>query len=171
MMTTSTRFRIDFQVREILPEGSDPSLARYVTFGDEVNFYKVRDFFERCGLGVINLFQTHASGNARGKVLKLMHSPRNKINIIKALRQMTDLGLKDAKHLVEGPLGTPLVVFANDEEVEAGLNVLRRYEAYDVDVINCIEVEDVVYDHAVEAGVPKANIIGLGLGQSGSFQK
>jgi len=159
LMTMSTRFRIDFQVREVLPEGSDPSLARYVTFGDEVSLSRVRDFFDRCGLGVVSLF----NGTSVAKVFKLAHTPRNKINVIKALREMTELGLKGAKDRVESPLGTPLVVFANDEEAELGLNVLRKYEVYDVDVINSIEVEDVSYDHAIQAGVPRACFHGTGL--------
>lgn len=122
-MTTRV-LRIDFQVREVelgddgraLPAKSDD---RYITFGDNVMAPGIDDFFERCRLSARYLFHDLVGP----VVLVFRVAPMNKIAAIKVVRELTGIGLKEAKDLVEAPLGTPLCVFKDE-------NVGKRKLAY-----------------------------------------
>jgi hypothetical protein len=121
-----SRLRIDFQVREITAEaGQEP---RYVTFGDEVDMGKVREFFDRCGLGVDTMFQ----GYKTAKYIKQLVPAPNKINLIKLVREWTNLGLKDAKDVVELPTGRPMVLFREGADADAVVQICRRMGMPDV---------------------------------------
>lgn len=102
--------RIDFQVREVADDGMtllDPADSRYVTLGDFIKATDIRDFFDRCGLAIDNLYHHRVSG----VVLVMRDKPVNKIASIKLLRDLTRCTLKDAKDLIEGAPGTQLVAF------------------------------------------------------------
>jgi hypothetical protein len=141
MANTSGRLRIDFQVREILPDGQDPSDARYVTFGDEVDFGAVKEFFERCGIAADLMFH----GRQTAKVIQLKVRTNRKIDVIKSVRALTGLGLKEAKDVVEDcdrlqSLGMRkgLVLFEDGRDADAAMQVFANNGIFnDVEVVGC----------------------------------
>lgn len=107
-----TSVRIDFVVREVCHDGSVPEdELRFVRFGEEVSTSGVPDFFQRVGQAMSLMFR-HDFGT---QALTLVHGGPNKINLIKVVRELGQYGLKDAKDLVEAPMGTVfLIVDPND---------------------------------------------------------
>lgn len=102
----TTFLRIDFVVREVSPDGSvPPDDLRYVRFGEDVSASGIRDYFERISLALTTLFQATGS-----QVLAFRSIGSNKIQVIKTIREVTGLGLKDSKDMVEGPLNTGVMV-------------------------------------------------------------
>lgn len=142
-MSGARRLRIDFQVRELLDDGS-PGDARYVTLGDDVDAFKVKDFFERTGLSVQAIFGTHQA--ATGFVVR--RDLRNKIETIKALRTLTGLGLKNAKDRVESPKGTVLLYTQDSAHADHCMQVFRDFGITEVESLGV----DVMAMH--ELGVP-----------------
>lgn len=142
MTVTAKKFRIDFQVREVMNDDEDPTDARYVTFGDEVPLSKLKDFFERCGISVDLMFK----GMKSASYLRLTNSDMvTKIQAIKALRSVTGISLKEAKDRIEMPAGTPLVFFSCSEDAEVTIQAFKMngvddldfaLEAYDPSVID-----------------------------------
>lgn len=126
-----TRLRIDFVVREVSddPEADVDSL-RFIRFGDFVETHQARDFFDRCGYAMAMMFKPGAQS------LSFVNVGPNKIMVIKIIREVTSLGLKEAKDYVEAPLGTPFVVVLN--HVDAN-DIVRRFKAAgcDVEVRGC----------------------------------
>lgn len=122
-----SRLRIDFQVRELVDpdSGLEP---RYVTFGDEVDMGKIKDFFERCGLATDIMFL----GYKTSKYIKQLVPTQQKINLIKLVREWTGLGLKDAKDVVELHAGLPMVLFKDGEEADKIVDLCRRMNMMDV---------------------------------------
>jgi len=119
----ATHLRIDFQVREVCDDGSvEPEALRYVTFGDNVETSsKIKDFFERCGIATDMMFTEKLVSRS----IRLTKAPVNKIGAIKAVRQLTGLGLKESKDLVEAQNGAPLVLFDNDADARDGYSVFQ----------------------------------------------
>jgi hypothetical protein len=115
-MTTTpprnTQIRIDVVVREICSDGSVPDDdLRFVRFGEEVRPSGVGDFFQRSGHAMSLIFRNTFGVNA----VSFVQVGPNKINMIKILRELGGYGLKEAKDLVEAPLGTTvLLVERND---------------------------------------------------------
>jgi hypothetical protein len=121
-----TRLRIDFQVHELTPEaGQEP---RYVTFGDEVDMGKIRDFFDRCGIACDIMFQ----GYKVSKCLKQLVPTSQKINLIKLVREWTGLGLKDAKDVVELPVHHAMVLFRDGADADKCVEICKRMGMLDV---------------------------------------
>ena len=128
---STTCLRIDFQVREILPDGRDASEARYVTFGDQVNFGAIKEFFERCGIATDMMFQ----GGNSAVIMKRACQSINKIPMIKALREITGVGLKCAKDLIEQPIGCPIVAFKDSKDAENMMQVFVRQGVPITDIV------------------------------------
>ena len=121
-----SRLRIDFQVRELTAEaGQEP---RYVTFGDEVDMGKVKDFFDRCGIAVDIMFQ----GYKASKYIKQLVPTSQKIGLIKLVREWTNLGLKDAKDVVELASGMPMILFRDGADADKCVEICRRMSMMDV---------------------------------------
>lgn len=95
--------RIDFQMREA---GTD----RAISFGDDVDPMDVKGFLDRVGLGIVTLFV-----GSPCKAVRMVRHPANKIAAIKALREMTGVGLKEAKDVVESPVGAYACRFRDGE--------------------------------------------------------
>ena len=75
----------------------------------------------------------------------------NKIGCVKELRDLADLTLKEAKDLVEAPIGTPLVVFRDGiMAAEAIRRLILLGERNDA-----LGAEAVDYDEAVARRVPR----------------
>lgn len=134
-MNKPTRLRIEFQVTEVPTESVDATHddqnMRFVTFGDFVNFHDVVEFFERCGVAVNTMFL----GSASPCVIRLTKlQPRNKIQLIKLLREWTAIGLKEAKDLVESPDGTPLCFFDDGRRAREAIAQAIRYDVTELEL-------------------------------------
>lgn len=142
-----SRLRIDFQVREIVDadSGLEP---RYVTFGDEVDMGKIKDFFDRCGIATDIMFQ----GYKTSKYVKQLVPTSQKINLIKLVREWTKIGLKDAKDVVELPTGRPMVLFREGADADMVVQVCRGMGMNDV-VSESITEE--TYQELAAARVPE----------------
>ena len=136
----ATRIRIDFQVRETCSDGSVPETElRYVTFGDDMPTGRIRDFFERCGIATDMMF----GGKRSAHVIRFDRPCNNKILAIKLVREMTGIGLKEAKDVVEQPVGADLMVFENLEDADramahivgAGVTEVKCFKA---DINDCL---------------------------------
>lgn len=126
MKTVSpTRIRIDFQVREILPIGQDETDARFVNMSEEVDVTKIKDFFERCGLGVDMLFNA-PSMQTIGMIKIRYPSPNSKINAIILHRELCGTSLKEAKDAIDVAWMTGCAIMSakQGDEVEF---VLKRH--------------------------------------------
>jgi len=142
----TTHLRIDFQVREVCEDGSVPKESlRYVTFGDDVSPVDIKDFFERCGIATDLMFK----GRSLPKVLTFNARPAQIIPAIKALRQMTGLGLKEAKDRCEAPPGTAVVYFVDGKDAEATIEHLRRDGVFEAVITNAKP------DEMFASGVPQ----------------
>jgi len=117
----NVHYRVDFVVREVCLDGSvaDEEL-RYVQLGDDMHRGDVFDYFNRVRDAVMVLFP--AVGPV---VLCLDDAGQNKIALIKAVREVTRLGLKASKDLVEAPLGTALLAF---DDPHRAAEAARRLE-------------------------------------------
>ena len=116
-------------IREVCDDGSvSEDDLRHIRFGDDVPVTGAKDFFDRCGQAVGLMFRQGA------QVLILRTSPINKIAAIKALRSLSDMGLKEAKDYVESPLGTPILLIENSEYVRTVLDVMKNDGGADVAV-------------------------------------
>lgn len=119
--TRNTRIRIDFVVREVCDDGSVPEdELRFIRFGDDVPASYVKDFFDRTGNAMSLMFRPVGA-----HVVRFVNVGPNKINTIKVVRELTGLGLKEAKDLVEAPSGTPILIVK--EAIELPM-VLRRFQ-------------------------------------------
>lgn len=110
----NTHFRVDFVVREVCTDGSLPEEElRFVQLGDDMHRGDLFDYFNRVRDAVQALFpQT-------GPVVLLFdHAGSNKIQLIKAIREVTGLGLKEGKDMVECPLGTAVMSFDDPRHAE-----------------------------------------------------
>jgi hypothetical protein len=117
-----THLRIDFIVREVSDDGLTPDDdLRYVKFGDEVPIAHVRDFFERCGNAMGTMFRSTG-----GSVLEFVNTGANKIAVIKVVRELGGYGLKEAKDLVEAPMGTAIVVCKDSYSLENAIMMLNN---------------------------------------------
>lgn len=102
-------YAILFVVREVTPEGqplpdAEDEGSLYVRLGEVVSQAGLRDAFDRYRDAVCVTF------NAQGaQVVELVGVGTNKIALIKAIRQVTGLGLKEAKDLSESASGTAIV--------------------------------------------------------------
>jgi len=115
-----THLRIDFVVREVCDDGSvAEDDLKFVRFGDDIDALSVRDFFERCGHAMGLMFRGDGA-----RTLAFVNTGMNKINVIKAVRELTHHGLKDAKDLVEAPLGTPILIVESEHDLKYALKVL-----------------------------------------------
>lgn len=113
-MTSNTRLRIDFVIREVSTDGTVPDEdLRFIRFGDDVELSDAKDFFSRCGDAVGLMFKSSTS-----QVLRFIDVGPRKIDTIKVVREVTNLGLKESKDLVEAPPGTSIVVFEKKEDAE-----------------------------------------------------
>lgn len=144
------KLRVEFSVGE-------PDTERFVTFSDDVAVSATRDWFERAGLAVSYLFGT---GNHPHVVRLCPPAPGtyfNKINAIKVLRDLTGLGLKDSKDLVEGtaPGVTPGVLMVCDTQAEAR-RVAERFKAEAQADVGVEPTDDVT----VLGNAPKARRLG-----------
>lgn len=110
----SSRLRIKFQVQELLGPGEDPEQARYVTFGDDVELGRIKDFFERCGIATDLMF----NGIRQAKVVGFTVTPNNKIEAIRHVRTLCQIGLKEAKDVVEKPLGHPAILCEDGRDAD-----------------------------------------------------
>ena len=118
--TRKTHLRIDFVVREVADEEGIPEDdLRYVRFGDDVPIPFVRDFFDRCGNAMATLFKQGAA------VLCLVAPGPNKIAAIKVIRELGGYGLKEAKDIIEGPMGTAIVICNDHYSSDAAVKSLR----------------------------------------------
>lgn len=109
----NTKVRIDFVVREVCYDRSVPEDdLKYIRFGDEVGYSSVRDFFERCGHAMGLMFT-----GTGAQTLVFDSIGQNKINVIKVVRELTCWGLKEAKDMVEAPIGTPFMVVKNHDDM------------------------------------------------------
>ena len=133
---STTHLRIDFTVREVLG-GEDQSSARYVTFGDDVNPAGIKDFFERCGISVDLLFQ----GVRKVKAVRFTSPCQRKIermiDAIKVVRAFTGLGLKEAKDLVELPVGRPMIVCVDGNEADRLVAMFKAVGINEVEAYAC----------------------------------
>lgn len=137
-----SRIRIDFQVREVSAAGEEipDSDLRYVTFGDEVNLADIRDFFDRSGIAVNMMF----NGNRGAKFICMEGTPANKIWMIKRVREVTGLGLREAKDLVEAPLRTPFGYFEDGRDCDAAVSFLNEDQTSGVVVARGANVQDLM---------------------------
>ena len=104
-LARNTHLRIDFVVREVCPDGSVPDdELKFIRFGDEMAITNAKDFFDRCGHAMALMFRVGSS------VLSFSLRPSNRIAAIKLVRELTGVGLKEAKDLVEADLGTPFLI-------------------------------------------------------------
>jgi hypothetical protein len=132
-----TTFRIDFLIREVCDDGSVPEEdLRHIKFGEDLRQSQMFDAFNRYRDAVGLMFP-----NQGPMVLAFASVGGNKIQVIKAMREITDLGLKEAKDLVEAPCGTAMMVFSDltlaelaaKRFADAGAQVrLRSQEADDL---------------------------------------
>ena len=112
--TRNTKLRIDFIVREVCEDGSVPEEElRYVKFGDECSMAYVRDFFDRAGNAMGLMFKPNGA-----HTLSFVSCGPNKIAVIKVIRELTGLGLKEAKDLAEAPSGTPILIVNDNFDVQ-----------------------------------------------------
>lgn len=103
----------------------DVDTQKFVTFNDEVVETRVKDFFERCGLAVDQLF-----GLSRASSVIMLRQPcANKIWAIKVVKDLTGLGLKESKDLVESQ--GPLILCETSDEARA---VIDKFTAQSVAV-------------------------------------
>jgi hypothetical protein len=144
MTTTTGKLHIEFQVREILPDGMDQADARHITFGDDVQLGSIKDFFERCGIATDILFQ----GKRGSKVIRFATRPNHMIQAIKVLRGLTGLGLLEAKNLAELPPGAALVVF------EDGHDAVHALAAFHNAAVSEVYAEGANFGELVEQGTP-----------------
>ncbi len=118
----NTRIQIDFVVREVCDDGTVPEEdLKYVRFGDEVAHSMVKDFFDRSGEAMGLMFKSTGS-----HVIAFTSTGPNKISVIKVVRELTGYGLKEAKDVVEAPMGTAVIIVscADDErEICTRLNL------------------------------------------------
>lgn len=141
------KLRIDFRVKEILPEDRDPADARYVTFGDDVDPMLIKDFFARCGIACDIVL---GSGSLEPAFVRFTALPlAGKIPAIKVMRRLANLGLKEAKDRVELPVGTPLVFFRTLSDTRKGLDAFNAAGVYEVDALSC------ALEAMVSANVPE----------------
>lgn len=128
------QLHVEFSVRE-------PDTQRFVTFTGDISLTELREWFVRAGLGVEQLFGSRGGPRA----IRLLGAPTNKIQCIKLVRELTHIGLKEAKDLVEGCYpgvapGTLMVCDHHDQAnaverrfLESGINVAT--EIIDVDAL------------------------------------
>ncbi len=146
--TNNPFLRIRFVVEEI-GEGGVPT-ERHISFGDEVPHHQARDFFERCGLTVDQLF-CRTIGGLRAIVLDGV--PQNKIQCIKVVRELTGVGLKEAKDLVESTVaGVPRGHIMACKHPMDVVTVTKRFNDQGISV-------RAVPIHSVCVGLPTANVI------------
>lgn len=128
-VTANTRFRIDFLVQEVCDDGSVPQdELRSIRFGDDVSVDGIYGFFNRARDAVVMLFRPGPTAVA------ITDAGPNKIQVIKALRALTEWGLKEAKDMVEQGLGFDVVVSSNHDRIakaklqieEAGAKAVMR---------------------------------------------
>jgi hypothetical protein len=134
-----TSFRVDFIIRETCDDGSvaDDDL-RHIRFGEDLRHGQLFDAFNRYRDAIGLMFPPSGP-----MVLALVNYGPNKIQVIKVIREITGLGLKEAKDLVEAPGDTALMSFvdthaaelASRRLAEAGAQVRTRT----LDVHNDIE--------------------------------
>ena len=137
-MSASRRIRVDFTVREILESG-DEGEPRGIVFGDDVSVHAIKDFFQRCGLATDMLFR----GTTQPQVIRFSSNPANKINAIKVLRQLAVLSLREAKDIVEQPVGTPLISFDNPADAETCLRAFTNNGVKEVETAAVSDTKDV----------------------------
>jgi hypothetical protein len=118
----NTRVRIDFIVREVCDDGSVPDDdLKFIKFGDEVSHGLVKDFFDRSGHAMGLMFRSCGD-----QVLSFVDVGANKIAAIKVVRELTNLGLKEAKDLVESAPGTPFLIVENHDDVRFALKAFEH---------------------------------------------
>lgn len=97
----ATKIRIKFNITVVTDGDVSADDERSITFSEDVEPSRIRDFFDRAALGVNTLFATAA--RAVAIYVDPSHLTGNlKIPIIKAIREVYGLGLKEAKDIVEG---------------------------------------------------------------------
>ena len=119
--TRNTHFRVDFVVREVCTDGSVPEdELRFVQLGDEMHRADLFDYFNRVRDAVQMLFPRLVP-----VVLLLDSAGGNKIQVIKVVREITGVGLKQAKDMVEAPVGTALMSFDDTRHAERAAKKLE----------------------------------------------
>lgn len=115
-MNPTARLRIDFAVREILPDGHADDEVRFVKFSQEIDVSDIREFFENKGQAVGILFANLEVGT---QSISFKAAPRVPIKAIMALRRLTGLSLKDAKDKVDDWNIGPALFVHNSNDLEA----------------------------------------------------
>lgn len=118
----NTHLRIDFVIREVCDDGTvGEDDLRFIRFGDDVPTHQAKDFFDRCGHAVGLMFKPDGP-----YFIAFAGPPPNKINTIKVVRELTWLGLKEAKDIVEAPSGTQFLSVKNYDDLRHVVRLLEE---------------------------------------------
>lgn len=131
---------MEFSVRE-------PDSERFVTFSDDVDLDKVKDWFERVSLGVQQLFDTATAPVS----IILRHDNHQRIMAIKMVREITMCGLKEAKEAVEDSmkLGHPMIICEDGRDApsvmqkfdDALMRVIKGEHAQSPGAVNTVKMK------------------------------
>lgn len=127
------KLHIEFSVR-------DPETERYVTFADDVEVGKVRDWFVRASLGIEQLFDM--IGAPRMISIENASPQFPKIMAIKLVRELSGMGLREAKDAVDHGIDylSPILVCDDGRDAK---NVVARFRQ------EGIAVKDGPFDAAI----------------------
>jgi ribosomal protein L7/L12 len=119
-----SRIRVDFVVREVAEDGSElppDEEPRGIRMSEVVPVAHLSDLFDRfCRASTLLMVP------AGRQAVSLQAVGTAKINVIKVIRELTGLGLKEAKEAVESPLGTPIMVAGSAEFARQAAEALIR---------------------------------------------
>lgn len=122
--TPMTHVRVEFIIREVNPDGTPLAAEeepRGLRLGETVHVAHLADLFERSSRAAGMLFVP------QGRLaLCLVRLGPNKIQVIKVLRELTGVGLKEAKDMSEAPVGTPLFAGGTRDDM---MEAVRRLSA------------------------------------------
>lgn len=121
-MIRNTRYQVDFVLREVCTDGSiAEDDLRFIRFGELVTAHGLQDFFRRSGHAMGTMFQPTGQ-----LALSLSFAGHDKIKVIKLIRALTNLGLRDAKDLMEARLGTTIMAFNDMDTANAALEKFKE---------------------------------------------